>query len=113
MGAVALVTRHLATRLPTGDRIVAVFPDGPHRYTDTLYSDAFCQEHGLLVTPPAASPDEIAHPGERTVTRWTRCATVVDPLPARGTGGTARDTGGTASAPGADAGTRGPVEVPR
>ena len=35
-------------------------------------------------------PDEIDHPGEREVTRWTRCTTVVDPLaPAASLPGTA------------------------
>ena len=29
-------------------RIAAVFPDGPHRYFDTIYNDAYCAEHGLL-----------------------------------------------------------------
>ncbi|MFF5566503.1 PLP-dependent cysteine synthase family protein [Streptomyces sp. NPDC012623] len=107
VGAVALVARHLADRLAAEARIVAVFPDGPHRYTGTLYSDAFCREHALLVAPPAEAPDEIARPDERAVTRWTRCATVVDPPAARDALGAARTVRDAETSP------RGPVEVSR
>ncbi|MFC9930784.1 PLP-dependent cysteine synthase family protein [Streptomyces sp. NPDC127190] len=79
VGAVALVARWLARTLPAGNRIVAVFPDGPQRYVGTVYDDAYCRVHQLLDRPPADDPDEIAHPGERTVTRWTRCTRVTDP----------------------------------
>ncbi|QHA03275.1 pyridoxal-phosphate dependent enzyme [Streptomyces broussonetiae] len=90
VGAVALVARWLARTLPAGNRIVAVFPDGPQRYVGTVYDDAYCRTHGLLDHTPADDPDEIAHPGERTVTRWTRCAHVGAPL---GQDGTARANG--------------------
>ncbi|MFJ1748324.1 PLP-dependent cysteine synthase family protein [Streptomyces sp. NPDC088116] len=80
VGAVALVARWLADRLPPESRIVAVFPDGPQRYVETVFNDAYCQEHGLLDHEPASKPEEIAHPHENTVTSWTRCTTVVDPL---------------------------------
>lgn len=79
VGAVALVARWLARTLPAGNRIVAVFPDGPQRYVGTVYDDPYCRTHGLLGHTPADAPDEIAHPGERTVTRWTRCVRVGDP----------------------------------
>ncbi|MGW2486306.1 PLP-dependent cysteine synthase family protein [Streptomyces sp. NPDC001606] len=79
VGAVALVARWLARTLPAGNRIVAVFPDGPQRYVGTVYDDAYCRAHQLLDRPPADDPDEIAHPGERAVTRWTRCTRVTDP----------------------------------
>ncbi|MGW0884793.1 PLP-dependent cysteine synthase family protein [Streptomyces sp. NPDC002671] len=82
VGAVALVARWLARTLPAGNRIVAVFPDGPQRYVGTVFDDTFCARHGLLGHPPADEPDRIAHPAERTVTRWTRCTHVVDPLAA-------------------------------
>jgi cysteine synthase A len=36
--------------------------------------------NGLLEATPADVPDEIGHPGERQVTRWSRCATAADPL---------------------------------
>ncbi|WP_330300354.1 PLP-dependent cysteine synthase family protein [Streptomyces sp. NBC_00503] len=82
VGAVALVARHLSATLPAEARIAAVFPDGPHRYAGTVFDDAWCQERGLLGCEPAGAPDEIGHPGERTVTRWTKCETVLDPVPA-------------------------------
>ncbi|WEO98846.1 PLP-dependent cysteine synthase family protein [Streptomyces sp. FXJ1.172] len=80
VGAVALVARWLARTLPAADRIVAVFPDGPQRYVGTVYDDTYCRDHGLLDHTPADDPDEIGHPGERTVTRWTRCAHLGAPL---------------------------------
>jgi cysteine synthase A len=80
VGAVALVARWLARTLSADARIVAVFPDGPQRYVGTVYDDSYCRTHGLLDRPPADDPDEIEHPGERTVTRWTRCLHITDPL---------------------------------
>ncbi|MFH8619347.1 PLP-dependent cysteine synthase family protein [Streptomyces sp. NPDC017979] len=80
VGAVALVAGWAARTLPVGTRIAAVFPDGPHRYLDTVYDDAWCRERGLLDGPPAPEPDEIAEPDERVVRRWTRCRRVRDPL---------------------------------
>jgi cysteine synthase len=80
VGAVALVASWLTRTRGAEERVVAVFPDGPQRYFDTIYNDAYCREHGLLDRPPASEPDEIADPGEREVFRWTRCANVVNPL---------------------------------
>ncbi|MFB7918403.1 PLP-dependent cysteine synthase family protein [Streptomyces sp. NPDC056061] len=90
VGAVALVARHLAATLPAEARIAAVFPDGPHRYAGTVFDDVWCRERRLLGGEPAAAPDEIAHSGERAVTRWTKCETVLNPVPA----GTGRTAGG-------------------
>ncbi|MFE3887599.1 PLP-dependent cysteine synthase family protein [Streptomyces lydicus] len=80
VGAVALVARWLAGRMPAESRIVAVFPDGLQRYVGTVFDDTYCRRHGLLGHEPAPEPQEIAHPSEATVTCWTRCTTVVDPL---------------------------------
>ncbi|MFF4259255.1 PLP-dependent cysteine synthase family protein [Streptomyces sp. NPDC001663] len=80
VGAVALVARWLARTLSAENRIVAIFPDGPQRYVGTIFDDAYCQEHDLLGHLPADDPDEIVHPGDRTVTRWTRCTHISDPL---------------------------------
>ncbi|MFJ9710189.1 PLP-dependent cysteine synthase family protein [Streptomyces sp. NPDC101234] len=80
VGAVTLVARWLARTLPPEDRIVAVFPDGPQRYVGTVFDDAYCRDHDLLGHAPAEDPDEIADPRERTVTRWTRCTRITDPL---------------------------------
>ncbi|MEV7415456.1 PLP-dependent cysteine synthase family protein [Streptomyces sp. NPDC089919] len=96
VGAVALVARHLATALPAEARIAAVFPDGPHRYAGTVFDDAWCQERGLLGWEPATAPDQISHPGERTVTRWTKCETVLDPAPGTPPAGTGAGLAGVA-----------------
>lgn len=80
VGAVALVAGWLARTHPSDARIVAVFPDGPQRYLDTVYNDDYCAANGLLDQPPAPEPDTMGHPGEREVARWTRCTSVVDPL---------------------------------
>ncbi|MGV9327721.1 PLP-dependent cysteine synthase family protein [Streptosporangium sandarakinum] len=80
VGAVALVASWLARTMPGHTRTAAIFPDGPHRYFDTVFSDDYCAAHGLLGVPPAADPEEIGHPAEREPVRWTRCTTVVDPL---------------------------------
>ncbi|MEU8744897.1 PLP-dependent cysteine synthase family protein [Streptomyces sp. BPPL-273] len=80
VGAVALVSRWLARTLPAEDRTVAVFPDGPQRYVGTVFNDAYCDEQGVLGHVPADEPDEIACPGDRVVTRWTRCTDVTNPL---------------------------------
>ncbi|KPC71736.1 PLP-dependent cysteine synthase family protein [Streptomyces sp. NPDC006349] len=80
VGAVALVARWLSRTLPAEDRIVAVFPDGPQRYVGTVFNDAYCHEQRILGHLPADEPDEIDHPGDRVVTRWTRCTTVTNPL---------------------------------
>jgi cysteine synthase A len=58
---------------------VAVFPDGPERYWNTLFDDGFCHERGLLAAPLPLAPDEIGHPRERVVRAWTRCRMVTDP----------------------------------
>jgi cysteine synthase len=82
VGAVALVAGWLARTCPPDTRIAAVFPDGPHRYLETVFDDEYCAAHGLLAGPPAADPDEIGHPLAAEVRRWTRCTQVVDPLTA-------------------------------
>ncbi|MFC4015845.1 PLP-dependent cysteine synthase family protein [Nonomuraea purpurea] len=81
-GAVTLVARWLARTCP-GETIVAVFPDGPWRYWNTIFDDDYCQAHDLLGTVPAEEPDRLFAPSEREVHRWTRCADVRDPLAGR------------------------------
>jgi S-sulfo-L-cysteine synthase (3-phospho-L-serine-dependent) len=80
VGAAALVAGWLARTQPPDLRVVAIFPDGPLCYSDTLYNDDYCRRHGLLDAPPAAEPNEIPDPGVQEVTTWTRCLRVVDPL---------------------------------
>ncbi|MFI7129227.1 PLP-dependent cysteine synthase family protein [Nonomuraea sp. NPDC050153] len=81
-GAVTLVARWLARTAP-GRTIVAIFPDGPWRYWNTIFDDDYCHAHGLLGTVPAEEPDRLYAPAEREVHRWTRCADVTDPLAGR------------------------------
>jgi S-sulfo-L-cysteine synthase (3-phospho-L-serine-dependent) len=85
VGAVGLVAAWVARTTAPGTRVVAVFPDGPQRYFDTVYNDEFCRRHGLLDAAPAADPDRIEHPADREVTRWTRCTAVTDPSRAAAT----------------------------
>ncbi len=80
VGAVALVARWLGRTQPLEERIVAVFPDGPQRYVGTVFDDTYCRRHDLLGHLPADGPDEITDSRERTVTRWTRCTRVTDPI---------------------------------
>lgn len=80
VGAVARVAGWLARTRPKDTTIAAVFPDGPQRYLGTVYDDDYCAAHGLLDTRPAPEPDVIGRLNEKEVTRWTRCAGVVDPL---------------------------------
>jgi S-sulfo-L-cysteine synthase (3-phospho-L-serine-dependent) len=80
VGAVALVAGWLARTLSPDARIVAIFPDGPQRYVGTIYDDDYCRTHDLLDRSPALEPEVLESPDEKEVTRWTRCARVVDPL---------------------------------
>ncbi|WP_406437253.1 pyridoxal-phosphate dependent enzyme [Streptomyces sp. NBC_01613] len=80
VGAVALVAGWVARTYPVGTRIATVFPDGPHRYLETVYNDAWCREHDLLGHEPPPEPGVIGEPDERVVTGWTRCGRVRDPL---------------------------------
>ncbi len=80
VGAVALVAGWVARTSAPGTRIAAVFPDGPHRYLETVYNDNWCAEQGILGAGPPSEPDEIAAPDECVVTGWTRCSRVRDPL---------------------------------
>ena len=70
VGAVALVAAWLARTRPRGTRIAAVFPDGPQRYFDTVFNDAYCAAHGLLDGPVRDEPADYAGPDG--VEGWTR-----------------------------------------
>lgn len=80
VGAVGLVAGWVARTYPTGVRIVAIFPDGPMRYHGSIYDDDYCHQHGLLGAAVPENPDAIERPTDRVVSRWTRCATVTDPI---------------------------------
>ena len=80
VGAVALVADWVARTSPPEARIAAVFPDGPHRYADTVFNDDYCNRHGLLDAPVATEPETIDDPLRTEVVGWARTANVVDPL---------------------------------
>ncbi|MBX7555251.1 PLP-dependent cysteine synthase family protein [Streptomyces sp. NPDC004232] len=80
VGAVALVAGWAARTYPPGTRIAAIFPDGPYRYLETVYNDAWCREHRLFSEEQPWEPDEIAAQDACVVTGWTRCSQVRDPL---------------------------------
>jgi len=82
VGAVALVAGWVARTYPPGSTIAAVFPDGPQRYFDTIYSDDYCRRHRLHGGPPPREPAVIEDPADRVVRSWTRCATVTSPVAA-------------------------------
>ena len=79
-GAAAVVADWVARHESNDTRIATIFPDGPQRYADTIYDDAYCREHGLLNSAVPDEPETIRDPAEREVRRWTRCRTVRDPL---------------------------------
>ena len=83
VGAVALVAGWVARSAPAGLRIVAIFPDGPQRYFDTVYNDDYCRRHGLLGIRPAQEPDHLDSCTDRAVTHWSRCDSVMAPPGAR------------------------------
>ncbi|MET8425931.1 PLP-dependent cysteine synthase family protein [Nocardia sp. NPDC004860] len=105
VGAVALVAGWAARTHAPGTRIAAVFPDGPHRYFDTIYNDSYCAAHGLLGAPRPTAPDTIAHPRDRQVETWTRCSTVIDPRASE----RVSETGAGDGAPALIANTVGPI----
>lgn len=89
-GAAARVAAWCARELGT-DRVVAVFPDGPARYWQSIYDDEFRHRHGL--TAPAAEPTEVpaltGFPGRAEPPAdgpgWVRCRAVADPCARRTT----------------------------
>ncbi|GAB2736720.1 PLP-dependent cysteine synthase family protein [Salinifilum aidingensis] len=62
--------------------VVAVFPDGPHRYWDTIYDDDFRERNGLD-GHSAAEPVEVDDPAAAAPLGWSRCGTITDPCPRR------------------------------
>jgi S-sulfo-L-cysteine synthase (3-phospho-L-serine-dependent) len=80
VGAVALVAGWIARHEDPDTRVAAIFPDGPYRYFDTVYNDDYCAHHDLLWTEVPDEPEVIAHPKDKEVTVWTRCAHVSNPV---------------------------------
>jgi S-sulfo-L-cysteine synthase (3-phospho-L-serine-dependent) len=78
-GAAALVAGW-AARVHPGAVVATVFPDGPHRYLNSVYDDDFAAAHGIGRATAAARPVEIPHSRAVAATGWARCRTVTDPL---------------------------------
>ncbi|MDX3383965.1 cysteine synthase family protein [Streptomyces niveiscabiei] len=78
-GAVARVAAW-AARVHPGAVVATVFPDGPHRYLDSVFDDDFATAHGLAPATAATRPVEIPHPSAAEATGWARCTRVTDPL---------------------------------
>jgi cysteine synthase A len=90
VGAVALVADWIARTHPVGTRIAAVFPDGPHRYLETVFNDDYCLTHDLLDVVPAPEPIEVSDPLTTVVDRWSRTTKVFDPTTTPNLSGAAR-----------------------
>lgn len=59
-GSVYRVLRHVAETSAPGTRIVGIFPDRGDRYVDTVYSESFWAERGVLEQSIAATPAVVA-----------------------------------------------------
>lgn len=70
-GAVYVVASWLAETLGEGQQVVAILPDRGDRYAETIFSDSFLAEHGLLGCPTASGPVTIDYGVDR-VERWSR-----------------------------------------
>lgn len=75
-GAAAMVAAWCARQLDS-DRVVAVFPDGPSRYWESVFDDDFRRRHGL--TALADEPDTVDSVADSVGLRWARCVGVPDP----------------------------------
>jgi cysteine synthase A len=73
-GAVYVVASWIARTLKPGEHVVAILPDRGDRYAETIFSDAYLAEHGLLGQEAAAEPRRIEY-GAETVHRWS-CASL-------------------------------------
>ncbi|GAB3543932.1 cysteine synthase A [Actinopolyspora lacussalsi] len=84
-GAVALVSAWYAAGIGP-DRIVGVFPDGPHRYWETIYDDEFVDRNGLHTTRGERRPLDREDERHEGTARWSRSRRVADPCPGRTAG---------------------------
>lgn len=71
-GSVYRVLRQVAEGAPPGTRIVGILPDRGDRYAETVYSQSYWAEHGVLSQPLADSPAVVA-PGT-VVDSWSSVA---------------------------------------
>ncbi len=47
-GTVLTAIQHYSHKIPTGSVVAMISPDGGERYIDTIYSDEWCRQKGLL-----------------------------------------------------------------
>lgn len=80
VGAAAVVADWVARHESSDIRIATIFPDGPHRYAETIFDDDYCRRKCLLDGVAPHEPDTIDDPAVQEVRRWSRCRTVQDPL---------------------------------
>ncbi|MGW2697921.1 pyridoxal-phosphate dependent enzyme [Streptomyces sp. NPDC001296] len=71
-GAAHHVARWYARRHP-GLRVVALFPDEGHRYTSTVYNDAWMRRNDLLTPSIPDGPRTLDHPAQ-VAGSWSRFA---------------------------------------
>ncbi|MFJ6515814.1 pyridoxal-phosphate dependent enzyme [Streptomyces sp. NPDC091406] len=69
-GSVYRLLRDTALRAAPGTRIAGIFPDRGDRYTTTVYSDAYWQEHRLADLPLSEAPVTVDYGTE--VYAWSR-----------------------------------------
>ncbi|MCX4710131.1 pyridoxal-phosphate dependent enzyme [Streptomyces griseus] len=69
-GSVYRLLRDTALRAAPGTRIAGIFPDRGDRYTTTVYSDAYWQEHRLTDLPLSEAPVTVDYGTE--VYAWSR-----------------------------------------
>lgn len=69
-GAVYVVASWIARSAQPGEHVVAILPDRGDRYAETIFSDDYLAEHGLLGQEAAAEPVRIAY-GAETAHRWS------------------------------------------
>lgn len=60
-GAAWLVARYWAAQNPDA-RVLCIFPDDGYRYQETIYSDQYLTECGLLLPSLPEGPKEVDHP---------------------------------------------------
>jgi S-sulfo-L-cysteine synthase (3-phospho-L-serine-dependent) len=72
-GAAYLVASWVAEQVPADQDVVVLLPDRGDRYVETIYSDSFLAERGLLDQVAAAAPREIRY-GVDVAERWSRAA---------------------------------------
>jgi len=73
-GAIYVAASWVARQLPSDRHVVAIFPDRGDRYTETIYSDQYFDQHGLHGQQAGAAPRRIRY-GIDVAERWS-CAEI-------------------------------------